>query len=160
MAKKEVGTGVSFQFSPPWADSRRLATTGCQWMSHACSPLDMIDGFIFAACITCSFPQAEDILISASSCPKMILFSMKPPLRERIIDLPLLVNHFPRTDCLIEGKERAAGEYLLATNEKNLISQVLQKCNWNKHETAPVLGISRTTTHSKLKKHKIQSHER
>ncbi|MDY6989739.1 MAG: helix-turn-helix domain-containing protein [Thermodesulfobacteriota bacterium] len=88
------------------------------------------------------------------------LFSMKPPLREPIIDVPLLVNHFLRTYCLIEGKERAAGEYSLATSEKNLISQVLQKCNRNKHETARVLRISRTTLYSKLKKHKIQSHER
>ncbi|MDY6953681.1 MAG: helix-turn-helix domain-containing protein [Thermodesulfobacteriota bacterium] len=40
------------------------------------------------------------------------------------------------------------------------MSQVLQKCNWNKHETARVLGISRTTLYSKLKKHKIQLYER
>ncbi|MDY6953682.1 MAG: hypothetical protein SWE60_19415 [Thermodesulfobacteriota bacterium] len=45
----------------------------------------------------------------------MIVFSMKPPLRERIIDQPLLENHFLRTYRLIEGKERAAGEYSLAT---------------------------------------------
>jgi len=132
-----------------------------------------------------------------------------PPLRERIIDVPLLANHFLRTYCLIEGKEmagfdteamqlimhyhwpgnvrelqntisrcvvlssgplvqaqdlpqaihaphRTATEFSLAKNERNLILQVLQKSNWNKHETARVLGISRTTLYSKLKKHNIQ----
>ncbi|MDY6837062.1 MAG: sigma 54-interacting transcriptional regulator [Thermodesulfobacteriota bacterium] len=132
-----------------------------------------------------------------------------PPLRERIMDVPLLANHFLRTYCLIEGKEvagfdteamqlimhyhwpgnvrelqntiarcvvlssgpsiraedlpqtvhtphRAATDYSLAKNERDLVLQVLNKCNWNKHETARVLGISRTTLYSKLKKHNIR----
>jgi len=132
-----------------------------------------------------------------------------PPLRERIIDVPLLANHFLRTYCLVEGKKmegfdteamqlimhyhwpgnvrelqntisrcvvlssgpfvqaqdlpqaihaphRTATEFSLAKNERNLILQVLQKSSWNKHETARLLGISRTTLYSKLKKHNIQ----
>jgi len=132
-----------------------------------------------------------------------------PPLRERIIDVPLLANHFLRTYCLIEGKEIAAFDieamqlimhyhwpgnvrelqntisrcvvlssgpligaedlpetiqtlhrppmkHSLARNERNLILHVMQQCNWNKHEAARLLGISRTTLYSKLKKHEIR----
>ncbi|MDY6950196.1 MAG: sigma-54 dependent transcriptional regulator, partial [Thermodesulfobacteriota bacterium] len=132
-----------------------------------------------------------------------------PPLRERMIDVPLLAKHFLRTYCLTEGKEmagfdteamqlimdyhwpgnvrelqntisrcvvlssgpliraedlpqtvhtpdRAATEYSLAKNERDLILQALQKCNWNKHETARVLKISRSTLYGKLKKHHIR----
>ncbi|MDY6837088.1 MAG: helix-turn-helix domain-containing protein [Thermodesulfobacteriota bacterium] len=61
----------------------------------------------------------------------------------RAEDLPK-TSHRPRRDVT---------EYLLAKNERTLILQVLQKCNWNKHEMAPVLGISRTSVYSKLKKH-------
>jgi DNA-binding NtrC family response regulator len=131
-----------------------------------------------------------------------------PPLRQRMTDVPKLVNHFLRTYCLIEGKEisgfgteamraimdcdwpgnvrelqntvarcvvlsaderiglaelpekmrspqPALREYALAKNERDLIGSVMRQCNWNKHEAARLLGISRGTLYSKLKKHAI-----
>ena len=66
----------------------------------------------------------------------------------RAEDLPK-TSHTPRR----EVTEREVTEYLLAKNERTGIFQVLQKCNWNKHEMARVLGISRTSVYSKLKKH-------
>ncbi|MBE9581089.1 MAG: sigma 54-interacting transcriptional regulator [Proteobacteria bacterium] len=47
-------------------------------------------------------------------------------------------------------------EYALEKNERNLIVSVMRECNWNKHEAARLLNISRGTLYSKLKKHNIQ----
>lgn len=133
-----------------------------------------------------------------------------PPLREHILDLPLLANHFLRTLCLIEGKKitgfssgamklmmdydwpgnvrelqntvarcvvltsesridvdvlpdriknskDAPKEFSLAKNEKDIIVNVMQECNWNKHKAASLLDISRGTLYSKLKKYNIRS---
>jgi transcriptional regulator with PAS, ATPase and Fis domain len=46
--------------------------------------------------------------------------------------------------------------YALARNERDLIASVMRQCNWNKHEAARLLGISRGTLYSKLTKHGIQ----
>jgi PAS domain S-box-containing protein len=48
-----------------------------------------------------------------------------------------------------------ATEYSLAKNERNLMLRVMKECNWNKHEAARQLDISRGTLYSKLKKHGI-----
>jgi len=47
-------------------------------------------------------------------------------------------------------------EYSLSRNERNLIVTVMRECNWNKHEAARLLNISRGTLYSKLKKYNIQ----
>jgi PAS domain S-box-containing protein len=57
---------------------------------------------------------------------------------------------------IIQTPHTTATDYSLVKNERNLIWQVLEKCNWNKHETARILGISRTTLYSKIKRHKIR----
>ncbi len=46
--------------------------------------------------------------------------------------------------------------YSLAENERNLIVKTMHECNWNKHEAARLLEISRGTLYSKLKKYKLQ----
>jgi len=43
----------------------------------------------------------------------------------------------------------------LAEPEKRLIIQALQTSNWNRQETAQVLGVNRTTLYKKMKKYKI-----
>ncbi|MEE8399952.1 MAG: sigma 54-interacting transcriptional regulator [Desulfobacterales bacterium] len=43
----------------------------------------------------------------------------------------------------------------ITENEKNLLINVLEECNWNKKQTAIRLGISRSSLYSKLNKHQI-----
>jgi two-component system response regulator HydG len=40
-------------------------------------------------------------------------------------------------------------------NEKKLLREVLEECDWNKKKTALQLGISRSTLYEKLKKYQI-----
>ena len=56
----------------------------------------------------------------------------------------------PRISKLPNGSERSISE-----NEKNLLREVLDECNWNKKQTAAKLGISRSTLYEKLKKYHI-----
>ena len=51
----------------------------------------------------------------------------------------------------------APKEFSLAKSERNLILNVMHKCNWNKHKAARLLHINRSTLYSKLKKYDIQS---
>ncbi|HED00264.1 MAG TPA: sigma-54-dependent Fis family transcriptional regulator [Proteobacteria bacterium] len=44
----------------------------------------------------------------------------------------------------------------LAENEKKLIARVLDESNWNKHEAARRLGITRSTLYSKVKRYKLE----
>lgn len=44
----------------------------------------------------------------------------------------------------------------LAENEKKLIARVLDESNWNKHEAARRLGITRSTLYSKVKRYKLK----
>jgi transcriptional regulator of acetoin/glycerol metabolism len=43
----------------------------------------------------------------------------------------------------------------LMENEKYLLREMLDECNWNKKVTAAKLGISRSTLYEKLKKYHI-----
>jgi PAS domain S-box-containing protein len=50
---------------------------------------------------------------------------------------------------------RRPKEFSLERNERNLILNVMQECNWNKHKAARLLAISRGTLYSKLKRYDI-----
>jgi DNA-binding NtrC family response regulator len=56
----------------------------------------------------------------------------------------------------IRSQAGTAKDYSLSKNERNLIVTVLRECNWNKHEAARRLDISRGTLYSKLKKYNIR----
>ena len=66
-------------------------------------------------------------------------------------------EHVP-VDILPDRIRSRAGatEYSLAKNERALIFRVMKECNWNKHEAARQLDISRGTLYSKLKKHGLR----
>jgi DNA-binding NtrC family response regulator len=55
----------------------------------------------------------------------------------------------------IRTRRTAPAEYSLSKNERDMIVRVMHKCNWNKHEAARMLDISRGTLYSKLKKYNI-----
>jgi transcriptional regulator of acetoin/glycerol metabolism len=44
--------------------------------------------------------------------------------------------------------------------EKNYIQYVLDKCDWNKMQSAKVLGIDRSTLYTKIKKYNLQKGRR
>jgi len=52
-----------------------------------------------------------------------------------------------------------SNEDSLLENERRLILKVLSRCNWNKHEAARRLGISRSTLYSKICRHGMQENE-
>jgi PAS domain S-box-containing protein len=56
----------------------------------------------------------------------------------------------------IGSQADAVKEFSLSKNERNLIVHVMRECNWNKHEAARLLDISRGTLYSKLKRYDIQ----
>jgi DNA-binding NtrC family response regulator len=56
----------------------------------------------------------------------------------------------------IRSQEETQKEYSLSKNERNLILTVMRECNWNKHEAARQLEISRGTLYSKLKRYNIR----
>lgn len=67
----------------------------------------------------------------------------------------VLPVHLPPT--IMEGTE--LGEIIsnaLDEVEKRHISMVLEKCSWNKHETARELEISKSTLYSKINKYRLQ----
>ena len=56
----------------------------------------------------------------------------------------------------IRSRAGTPREFSLSKNERNLIESVMRGCNWNKHQAARLLDISRGTLYSKLKKYKIR----
>jgi PAS domain S-box-containing protein len=48
----------------------------------------------------------------------------------------------------------------LADNERHLILRVLQESNWNKHDAARRLQVSRSTLYSKIRRHGLEKHWR
>ena len=43
----------------------------------------------------------------------------------------------------------------LETLEREHIKSILEQCNWNKFRAAQLMGISRSTLYSKMKKHEL-----
>ena len=44
----------------------------------------------------------------------------------------------------------------LADNERRLIMRVLQETNWNKHDTARRLQVTRSTLYSKIRRYHLE----
>jgi len=70
----------------------------------------------------------------------------------------LLPQHLPEyitRDLEEEGGKKLPSTLDLRSQEKNLIVQALEKCNWNQSQAARSLGISRNTLRYRLKKHNL-----
>ena len=68
----------------------------------------------------------------------------------QISDLPSAIRDAAPT----LASETPAGT--IVENEKKLLQEVLEECDWNKKRAAVQLGISRSTLYEKLKKYQIQ----
>jgi two-component system response regulator HydG len=66
-----------------------------------------------------------------------------------ISDLPSAIQ-----DAVPSATSAAAGT--IEENEKKLLQEVLQECDWNKKKAALQLGISRSTLYEKLKKYQLE----
>ena len=69
----------------------------------------------------------------------------------KVSDLPAFIQQTKP----IHSKYSIEPDRSLMKNEKNLLREVLEECNWNKKVTAAKLGISRSTLYEKLKKYHI-----
>ena len=68
-----------------------------------------------------------------------------------ISELPSAIQQAkPRNPKIRNESDRSIFE-----NEKNLLREVLDECNWNKKASAAKLGISRSTLYEKLKKYNL-----
>ena len=65
-----------------------------------------------------------------------------------ISDLPSAIR-----DAAVPISSESAGTII--ENEKKLLQEVLEECDWNKKKAASQLGISRSTLYEKLKKYQI-----
>ena len=65
-----------------------------------------------------------------------------------VSDLPIAVKH-------METKATTDSNRTISENERKLLKEVLEECDWNKKEAAIRLGISRSTLYDKLKKYQI-----
>ncbi|MCC7429929.1 sigma 54-interacting transcriptional regulator, partial [bacterium] len=65
-------------------------------------------------------------------------------------------SDLPELNPSLQQKKSGFSTYNLNEIEKQIISEVLKKCNWEFKKTAQTLGISRTTLYSKVEKHNLQ----
>ncbi len=59
-------------------------------------------------------------------------------------------KHLPRFLWGLSGSKSAAS---LSENEKQVILRALQESNWNKHDAARRLKVSRSTLYSKIRRY-------
>ncbi|MEE8429643.1 MAG: sigma 54-interacting transcriptional regulator, partial [Candidatus Desulfatibia sp.] len=71
--------------------------------------------------------------------------------RIEVSDLPPAIRNFG-------ASFRAESPGTIQENEKNLLTETLEECNWNKKLAAQRLGISRATLYNKLRKYQIVQH--
>lgn len=71
--------------------------------------------------------------------------------RIEVSDLPPAIGNFG-------ASFRAESPGTIQENEKNLLTETLEECNWNKKLAAQRLGISRATLYNKLRKYQIVQH--
>lgn len=71
--------------------------------------------------------------------------------RIEVSDLPPAIRNFVASFT-------AESSGTIQENEKNLLTETLEECNWNKKLAAQRLGISRATLYNKLKKYQIVRH--
>jgi PAS domain S-box-containing protein len=62
-------------------------------------------------------------------------------------------QHLPR---FLRESAATAASTSLAENERNLILRVLQESNWNKHDAAKRLQVSRSTLYSKIRRYSLE----
>jgi transcriptional regulator with PAS, ATPase and Fis domain len=62
-------------------------------------------------------------------------------------------RHFPR---FLRETAPSPSHTSLAENERHLILRVLQESNWNKHDAARRLKVSRSTLYSKIRRHGLE----
>ena len=71
--------------------------------------------------------------------------------RIEVSDLPPAIRNF-------DASFAVESPGTIQENEKNLLTETLAECNWNKKLAAQRLGISRATLYNKLKKYQIVKH--
>ncbi len=70
--------------------------------------------------------------------------------------LKIAITHLPSALWSAEPSVDTGSHGTIIENEKKLLLDVLDECNWNKKQSAIRLGISRSTLYGKLKKYKIE----
>jgi two-component system response regulator HydG len=71
--------------------------------------------------------------------------------RIEVSQLPSRLN-----DAYPSGSLASSSGRTILENEKKLLKDVLEECNWNKSQAAQRLGISRSTLYGKLKKYRVK----
>lgn len=71
--------------------------------------------------------------------------------RIEVSDLPPAIRNF-------DASFAVESPGTIQENEKNLLTEALEECNWNKKLAAQRLGISRATLYNKLRKYQIVKH--
>jgi len=79
-----------------------------------------------------------------------VIMSKTPVINKR--DLPNASKFVSEAMKPVDGRSL---KEVLGRPEKELITSILQECNWNRNKAAATLGINRTTLFNKMKKHNI-----
>ncbi|MBA4366936.1 MAG: hypothetical protein C0403_04780 [Desulfobacterium sp.] len=66
------------------------------------------------------------------------------------------ISHLPNALSELPSSLAGSTHGTMLENEKRLLMEILQECDWNKKQAAQQLGISRSTLYAKLKKYRIK----